>query len=94
VETPEWTDEDRAALLGLQMYESTLCAGCGEPKHTAWQVNGWYKAHSFVCDACTAMTGEGDQRKDQTYTVAYLEPGTDLGDLPPLQIGTPTSTHD
>jgi hypothetical protein len=67
----------------LQTLEQSLCPGpCGQPRRLAWRLNGWYGTHTFTCDACTAMTGEGDDRKDQTYQVSYLLPGAPTDDDP------------
>jgi len=59
VEAPLWTPADRALLLALGMHESTLCPGCGEPKHVAWHswMDGEYDAPTAVCHACTAQQG-------------------------------------
>lgn len=91
VESPAWTAEDRAALLGLARYESTLCSGCGQPKDVAWSVDGWHKAKSFRCDGCTAQAkataGSGaDRVEDQMQTLVWLDPDADLSDLPPLTL--------
>lgn len=58
VTTAEWTEEDRAALLGLEMYEATLCPGCQEPRETAWHADaeGEYEAQRFVCHGCLAKS--------------------------------------
>lgn len=94
METPEWTDEDRAALLGLQMYETTLCPGCGHPKQSAWHSDmaGWWESEQFVCLACTAASGETDGKpNERIYTHTFVDPKAgDLADLPPLQIGVNT----
>lgn len=60
VTTPEWTDEDHAALLGLQMYEATLCNGCGQPKAEAWHAgsDGYYEGRKVKCFACSSMNGD------------------------------------
>lgn len=53
-----WTDEDRALMLALDLYRSTLCPGCDQPKETAWHPDqdGWWEADpaaTFVCHPCT-----------------------------------------
>ena len=60
VESPAWTDDDRALLLALADYEATLCPGCGEPKQHAWHsdLDGWYEPEQLVCHACTAQQGQ------------------------------------
>lgn len=56
IQSPEWTEDDRAALLGLAEYETTLCPGCGQPKHLAWhrRTDGEWEGHRWVCHACSA----------------------------------------
>lgn len=95
MEAPEWTEEDRAALLGLQRYEETLCPGCGHPKQVAWHSNmtGWWKSDLFVCLACTASAGSTPDGKpnERIYGRTYPDPAvTDIDDLPPLQLGQNT----
>lgn len=75
VTTAEWTEEDRAALLGLEMYEGTLCpGGCGQPRETAWHADaeGEYEAHRFVCHACTARNG-----RQAVFTALVAAPTAD-----------------
>lgn len=60
LESPEWTPDDRALFLALQMYEDTLCpGGCGQPKELAWHsaMEGWFEATEWVCHACSARQG-------------------------------------
>jgi hypothetical protein len=92
VESPEWTEEDRAALLGLQAYEDTLCpGGCGQPRQIAWHADAQAlcDVNQYVCTACTAR--DGHQR---VYTQPYFadEPGAPvkLADLSPLRLGVNT----
>lgn len=57
--SPAWTADDRSLMVALELYESTLCAGCGEPRAIAWhaETEGEYEAHRFVCNACEAKVG-------------------------------------
>lgn len=61
----EWTDEDRALMLALEVYRSTLCPGCHHPKATAWHPDneGWFDPEDdeqpTTCWACTS-TGQLD----------------------------------
>jgi len=59
VQSPAWTDDDRAALLALELHEGRHCPGCGEPKETAWHADaeGHYEATRFVCHGCAARSG-------------------------------------
>lgn len=74
VMTAEWTEEDRAALLGLEMYEATLCPGCSQPREIAWHADaeGEYEGHAFVCHACTAK-----QDKQAVYHALTVVPPAD-----------------
>jgi CDGSH-type Zn-finger protein len=96
VESPEWTPEDRALLLALQQYESTLCPGpCGQPRHSAWQTDGWHKTRTFTCDACTAMARADSEDASKVapvrYTITWLDPAADIDDLGPLTYGEATA---
>lgn len=73
VASPAWTEDDRSLLLGLEMYEGTLCPGCGEPRETAWHADaeGEYEAHTFVCHACTAKSSTGRQ---STFSALVVSP--------------------
>lgn len=46
-------------MLGLALYEDTLCPGCGQPKHLAWHSHtaGEWEDPGVVCHACTAVRG-------------------------------------
>lgn len=93
VEAPEWTEGDRAALLGLQAYESTLCPGCLLPKQVAWHsdMDGWFEAESAVCLACTAKTGTGDAAQEQVYhLVHHTQSDLEVAALSPLELGVNT----
>ncbi len=58
VTSPAFTREDRALLLGLEMYESSLCQ-CGWPIQVAWhsEMDGYFESDPVVCHACTAARG-------------------------------------
>jgi hypothetical protein len=60
VESAEWLPTDRDLLLGLEMYEATLCPGCKQPITEAWHsyAHGQYDGGPIVCHACTAAQGE------------------------------------
>lgn len=91
VESPEWLDEDRWALLGLQRYEATLCPGCGEPKQIAWHKDAQQlvDTHEFVCSSCTAKDGQ-----QRVFSMAYFADEPDapvkLADLSALELGVNT----
>lgn len=66
-------------MLGLQLYEATLCPGCGEPRHLAWhqESEGEYEGNHFICHACTAQSGPGDQRREVHYARLSYEKDPD-----------------
>jgi hypothetical protein len=75
VSSPAWTEDDRSLLLGLEMYEATLCSGgCGQPRETAWHADaeGEYDGHRFVCHACTARAGQ-----QVVYTALVATPASE-----------------
>jgi hypothetical protein len=92
LESPEWTPDDRALLLGLAQHESTLCPGCGHPKHLAWHshIDGYYEAERWICYACTAA----NDGTEVPYSVSFLGPRTlqsKLDAFPPFEIGRTTT---
>lgn len=58
VHSPAYTREDRALLMGLESYESSLCR-CGVPVSVAWhsEMDGYPEADQAVCHFCTAKVG-------------------------------------
>lgn len=89
VTTAEWTEEDRAALLGLEMFEATLCPGCDQPREIAWHADaeGEYEAHSFLCHACGAKQG-----KEAVYTALTVVPPADrVAKFVPFDLVTTTT---
>lgn len=97
IHSPDYVAEDHAMLLGLQLYEDSLCPGCGWPKHVAWHadMDGWFDAHEVKCHACTARreAGADGTRAPVTYTYTVdTRPEDDLV-LRPFVLGlTTTST--
>lgn len=90
MQSPPYTDEDHALLIGLDLYERGLCE-CGHPKSVAWHgdMDGWFDADEskFVCHACSAVKGE---------EVAYAAAPKNLRDLElqpltPFQLGVTTT---
>lgn len=92
VESPEWTDDDRALLLALAAYEATLCpGGCEQPREVAWHshMEGFYESTKWICHACTARDGQ-----DVVFTLT--EPDPDLpseriAGFPPFELGVTTT---
>lgn len=94
VEAPAFTEDDRALLLALALYEDGGCPGCGQPKEHAWhsELDGWYEATSWVCHGCTEL--EGRQKAYSTLTVRDGIDADWLNRLPPLDIGVNTTPPD
>ncbi|WP_435744898.1 hypothetical protein [Nocardioides sp. SYSU DS0663] len=94
IATPAWTPEDRALLMGLEMYESTLCR-CGYPRSVAWhsEMDGWFgdngEAEKYVCHACSAIHG-----RQVHYPIAMNTRTEAHGPLPPFVLGETTTPAD
>lgn len=61
MESPDFTDDDRALLMALDAWEDTLCPGpCGQPKAKAWHTDtdGWWEHASYHCYACSEIRGD------------------------------------
>lgn len=71
MESPAWTDDDRALMLALAQYESSLCPGCGVEKRLAWhaEAEGWFTAPGLVCHSCSAQQGH-----EVAYRSVELDP--------------------
>lgn len=93
VQSPAWTEDDRALMLALQTYESSLCGGpCGQPREVAWhsELEGWFESHKYVCHGCSALRGE-----QVVYAVAVNEyPFEAKPPLPPFRLGETTTPPD
>lgn len=91
METPDFTDDDRALLLALQAWEATLCPGqCGLPKELAWHTDaeGWFEHTRFQCFACSEIRGE-----PVTYEGVRSELPEDRV-LAPFELGVTTFSPD
>lgn len=92
VESPEWTDDDRALLLALAAYEATLCpGGCGQPRELAWHshMEGFYEATKWICHACTVRDGQ-----DVVFTLTLPDPDLPaerIAGFPPFELGVTTT---
>lgn len=58
LQSPPYTGEDRALLMGLESWEASLCR-CGVPVQVAWhsEMDGYFEADQVVCHVCTARAG-------------------------------------
>jgi hypothetical protein len=93
VESPEWTDADRGLLLGLGMWEATLCpGGCGHTIDQAWHTDndGWFEVQGFKCYACTELAG-GD---DVVFHQVDSTRSPDDPPLAPFELGVTTFAPD
>lgn len=92
IEGPAYITEDHALLLGLDMYEKSLCRGCSHPRAVAWHsdMDGWFESFSVKCHACTAMSGDGSKPVLYQYVVdTRPDPGEPL---PPFVLGLTTAS--
>lgn len=88
VASPAFTPEDRALLLGLDLYEADLCR-CGQPRSIAWHtdMDGWYEHRTHKCFACSAGSDH-----DVVYgQVINTRPADNP--LPPFVLGETTSSN-
>lgn len=98
LQSPPYTPEDHALLLGLDLYERSLCR-CGHPREIAWHsdMDGWWEGQDaqVVCYACSAAHG-----KEIAYTLSATNTRPADRPLPPFQLGVttaapaPDSSHD
>lgn len=89
IESPAYVTEDHALLLGLEMYQRSLCpCGCGFPREVAWhsEMDGWFETFDVKCHAGSAMQGHPVifHHITDTYPVA------EKGPLPPFVLGLTT----
>lgn len=75
--SPEWTDEDRCLALALDLYESSLCDGCGHPleETTKPEHYGAYQAKPPIrCHRCTEQLRAAEQYEDTPQSEALKFP--------------------
>lgn len=89
---PAWTDDDRALMLALQLYEDGLCSGCGQPKDRAWHpdMDGWYEAYTYECNACSTV----QDRRVAYHSVVDERPAGDLLPEMPFALSGPDDPGD
>lgn len=89
IQSPPFTDEDRALLNGLGYYESGICR-CGISREVAWhsEMDGFFDVDGYVCHACTARSG-GEEKV--IYSVVRDTRDPAKGPLPPFVLGVTTS---
>lgn len=74
---PEWDDEQRASLLALHAYQTSLCTGCGGwlPETTGDESAADYVATDPVrCLRCTAISVQAKNYSEQDHPEALLYP--------------------
>lgn len=89
IASPAFTPEDQALLMGLELYESSLCPS-GFPREVAWhtEMDGWFETEEYVCFACTAAN-DGDQ---VTHTFLVNTRPDSKGPMPPFVLGETTTS--
>lgn len=90
MESPAYTETDRALLMAIDTYEASLCGGCGQPLEHAWHsgTEGWWETTSYVCWACTARTGDEVAHPVTRFTMPPDHP------LDPFELGVTTYSPD
>lgn len=98
-----WTDEDRALLLALTIYEESLCSGpCNQPRAQAHHPDndGWYHVddqpetgNATQCAACAAIERWRADHKDEDvawglFPVLVHDRDYEAKPLPPLPLPT------
>lgn len=86
-----WTEEDRALMLAREIYLSSLCPRCGQPKDQAWHPDndGWFEVTAtFECHACTALARESNAEAEPVafHAVTYTR-DEEKNPLPPMPVG-------
>lgn len=90
IDSPDFIAEDHALLLGLDMYEKSLCR-CGISREVAWhsEMDGWFEAVEVKCFACTAQQG-GEKPVTYSYVIDTYHDGV-RDPLPPFVMGLTTT---
>jgi hypothetical protein len=82
---PEWTPDEQAWMLALQLYEANRCPGCGQylPDSTepVRDANGdvdpvatsraWRAELAAQCNACIALDNEAEGRTEHAHAMRY-----------------------
>lgn len=63
-----WSDRDRGLAEALIVHEASLCPGCGQPKHVAWdpRSEGEFDVEKVTCQACAAKDQAAKKSGDKT----------------------------
>lgn len=72
-------------MLAWQMYQASLCSGCGHPKATAWHhhsIDSFDLVGEFVCWACTAAQPLGKDGSRQPVKFPVVEDTRDYVKFP------------
>jgi len=98
INSPDYVDADFALLAGLDVFEKSLCPGCGWPREIAWHEDmaGWFEGLEVVCHACTAMQPVDEKtgiKRPYLHRLAFDNRLAGDDRLPPFVLGlTTTST--
>lgn len=93
IESPAYSEEDRALVMALRAYEARPKCKCGEPIEVAWhsEMDGFYEAQRWVCHACTALNNgtptPGGMRLVNTRPASK-------GPMPPFELGKTTTEYE
>lgn len=95
IQSPSYTAEDRALLVGLDLYERDLCR-CGWPRSIAWhsEMDGFFEpGDRYVCHACTASApaDANGTRRPVTYGGVRNTRDPAKGPMPPFVLGITTT---
>ncbi len=95
IESPAYVTEDHALLIGLQMYEDSLCR-CQIPRQVAWHadMDGWFEVETVKCQACTAMQQPVDGKAPEPvlYPIVVDTRPPDDEPLSPFVLGLTTAS--
>jgi hypothetical protein len=62
-----WSERDRAVAVGLEVFERSLCPGCGRPIDEAWSPDAVdaHLAEPITCGPCAAIDRGREARRKQ-----------------------------
>lgn len=62
-----WAARDRELAKALDLYEASVCKGCGHSVHETYDPDreGWYQVEVETCAACRAKEMHGKDEKPE-----------------------------